>query len=57
MSVTSPFYNASRDNNINLVKHFLQTVSVGKLNQMEPNGSNALHVAVYRGHEKIVNYY
>jgi hypothetical protein len=29
-------------------------MSVEEINQMEPNGSTALHVASYKGHEKIV---
>lgn len=29
-------------------------MSVEEVNRMEPNGSTALHVAAYRGHEKIV---
>ncbi|CAF1370704.1 unnamed protein product [Rotaria sp. Silwood1] len=29
-------------------------MSLEEINQMEPNGSTALHVAAYRGHEKIV---
>ncbi len=51
---TSPFYNACRNNDIELVKHYLETMSVEEINQMEPNGSTALHVAAYRGYEKIV---
>ncbi|CAF1314927.1 unnamed protein product [Adineta steineri] len=51
---TSPFYNACRDNNINSVKHYLQQMSVEEVNQMEPNGSTAFHVAAYQGHEEIV---
>ncbi|CAF0800625.1 unnamed protein product [Rotaria sp. Silwood1] len=29
-------------------------MTVDEINRMEPNGSSALHVAAYRGHEKIV---
>jgi ankyrin repeat protein len=36
------------------VEHYLQTISVEEVNQMEPNGFTALHIAAYRGHEKIV---
>jgi hypothetical protein len=51
---TSPFYNACRENNINWVEHYLKTMSIEEINRMEPNGSTALHVAAYHGHEKIV---
>ncbi|CAF0795039.1 unnamed protein product [Adineta ricciae] len=50
----SDFYNACRNNDINLVKHYLENMSAKEINQMEPNGSTALHVASYRGHEEIV---
>ncbi len=51
---TSPFYYACRDNNISLVEDYLKTMSLEEINKIEPNGSTALHVAAYRGHEKIV---
>jgi hypothetical protein len=51
--VTSPLYNACGNNNINLVEQYLQTMSLEEVNQIEPNGSTALHVAAYRGHEEI----
>ncbi|CAF3960095.1 unnamed protein product [Rotaria sordida] len=51
---TSPFYNACRNNNIDLVKKYLQEMSLEEINKLEPNGSTALHVAAYRGHEEIV---
>jgi hypothetical protein len=51
---TSPFYNACRDNDIKVVEHYLKIMSLTEINKMEPNGSTALHVAAYRGHEKIV---
>ncbi|CAF3781653.1 unnamed protein product [Rotaria sp. Silwood1] len=53
-SKTSPFYDACRENNISLVEHYLKTMTLEEVNRMEPNGSTALHVAAYRGHEKIV---
>ncbi|CAF4454004.1 unnamed protein product [Rotaria sp. Silwood2] len=37
-----------------LVKKYLQKISAEEINQIEPNGSTALHVAAYRGHEDIV---
>jgi hypothetical protein len=54
ISVPSAFYDACRDNNIGLVGDYLRTMSLEEINQMEPNGSTALHVAAYLGHEKIV---
>ncbi|UJR29662.1 hypothetical protein I4U23_017210 [Adineta vaga] len=54
VSETSEFYNACRDNSIDLVKKKLNTMSIEEINQIEPNGSTALHVASYRGYEKIV---
>ena len=54
VSQTSPFYDACRENNISLVEQYLKTMSVEEINRMEPNGSTALHVAAYYGHEKIV---
>ncbi|CAF4500767.1 unnamed protein product [Rotaria socialis] len=53
-SDTSPFYKACRHNDISSVKNYLQTISAEEINQIEPNGSTALHVAAYRGHEEIV---
>ncbi|CAF0952623.1 unnamed protein product [Rotaria sordida] len=52
--VTSLFYNACRNNNIDFVKYCLQTKSVENVNQIELNGSTALHAAASEGHEKIV---
>lgn len=37
-----------------LVKKYLKRLSLKEINKMEPNGSTALHVAAYRGHEDIV---
>ncbi|CAF2640044.1 unnamed protein product [Rotaria sp. Silwood2] len=54
VSIPSRFYNACRENNIDLVKDYLQTMSLEEINKMEPNGSTALHVAAYCGHEEIV---
>jgi hypothetical protein len=51
---TSPLYDACRDNNISLVEHYLETMSLEEINKIQPNGSTALHVAAYRGYEKIV---
>ncbi|CAF4228275.1 unnamed protein product, partial [Rotaria magnacalcarata] len=51
---TSPFYDARRENNINLVEHYLKTMTVEEVDRIEQNGSTALHAAAYRGHDKIV---
>ncbi|CAF2048823.1 unnamed protein product [Rotaria magnacalcarata] len=53
-SKISPFYDACRENNISSVENYLKTMTVEEINRIEPNGSTALHVAAYRGHEKIV---
>jgi hypothetical protein len=37
-----------------LVEHDLERMSLEEINKIEPNGSTALHVASYLGHEKIV---
>ncbi|CAF1471209.1 unnamed protein product [Adineta ricciae] len=55
VSEISEFYNACRDNNIDFVKRKLKTMTIEEINQIEPNGSTALHVASYRGHEEIVD--
>jgi ankyrin repeat protein len=49
-----PYTHPSYNNNINLVKHCLETMTLEDINKMEPNGSTALHIAVYRGYEKIL---
>ncbi|CAF3331972.1 unnamed protein product [Rotaria socialis] len=53
-SETSHFYDACRENNISLVDHYLKTMTVEEVDRIEPNGSTALHVAAYRGYDKIV---
>lgn len=53
-SNTSPFYNACRANDISTVEQYLKSMSLEEVDQLEPNGSTALHVAAYQGHEKIV---
>lgn len=50
----SPLYIACRENDTNMVQQCLKTMSLEEINEMEPNGSTSLHVAAYRGHEKIV---
>ena len=37
-----------------MVEKYLETMPLEEVNRLEPNGSTALHVAAYRGHEKIV---
>ena len=50
----SPFYVACRDNDITKLRELLQTLSIGEMNNLEPNGSTGLHVACFRGHREIV---
>ncbi|CAF1026227.1 unnamed protein product [Adineta steineri] len=52
--VTSRFYNACQDNNSSLVKHYLEIMSTEQINQIESNGSSALHAAAFYGHEEVV---
>ncbi|CAF1360257.1 unnamed protein product [Adineta steineri] len=52
--VTSRFYHACQDNNISLVKHYLEIMSTEQIDQIEPNGSSALHAAAFYGHEEVV---
>ncbi|CAF1234128.1 unnamed protein product [Didymodactylos carnosus] len=50
----SRFYTACRNNDIELVKEFLETITPEAIDKVEPNGSTALHVASYLGHQEIV---
>ena len=50
----SQFYFACRNNEIETVRTLLPTLTLKQINQIEPNGSTALHAATYYGHEKIV---
>ncbi|CAF1263214.1 unnamed protein product [Rotaria sordida] len=50
----SQFYFACRNGDIDTVKQILPTIPYDQLNQLEPNGSTALHVATYFGHVDIV---
>jgi hypothetical protein len=43
-SKTSPFYDACRANDIDLVEKYMESMSVEEINQIEPNGPTALHV-------------
>ena len=54
--VNSPFYNACQNNDSSLVKYYLEIISIEQINQIEPNGSTALHVASFHGHEEIVQF-
>ncbi|CAF4443569.1 unnamed protein product, partial [Didymodactylos carnosus] len=53
-ALCSEFYMACRANNVNAVQKMLETITVDDIDQMEPNGSTALHVACYNGHIEIV---
>ncbi|CAF4073985.1 unnamed protein product [Rotaria sordida] len=50
----SQFYFACRNGDIDTVKQILPTIPYDQLNQLEPNGSTALHAATYFGHVDIV---
>ncbi|CAF1517590.1 unnamed protein product, partial [Didymodactylos carnosus] len=50
----SPFYIACRNNNVELVKELLKTMTSAAISRIEPNGSTALHIASYKGHKEIV---
>jgi ankyrin repeat protein len=50
----SDFYWAYRDNKVDEVKKFLETLTQDEIDGVEPNGSTALHAAAYHGHAKIV---
>ncbi|CAF3593112.1 unnamed protein product [Rotaria socialis] len=50
----SEFYFACRNGDIDKVKQMLPIIPYHQLNQLEPNGSTALHAATYFGHLDIV---
>ena len=54
VSKCSDFYWACRNNKIEEVKKMLETISQDEKDQLEPNGSTALHAAAYHGHAEIV---
>ncbi|UJR07999.1 hypothetical protein I4U23_012278 [Adineta vaga] len=50
----SKFYMACRNNDIDTVTQMLPSLTLDDIDQMEPNGSTALHAATYYGHKEIV---
>jgi ankyrin repeat protein len=59
LSITSPikcsdFYLACRNNKIKVVKKLLEKITIDEIDEIEPNGSTALHVACYQGNKEIV---
>ena len=50
----SQFYYACRNNEIDVVTSLLTKLTLKEIDQIEPNGSTALHAAAYYGNEKIV---
>lgn len=50
----SEFYEACRTNRIDDVKRMLEELTQDQIDQIEPNGSTALHAASYHGHVAIV---
>lgn len=51
---TSELYRACRNGDINVVRHILSARNLSNLNQLELNGSTALHAASFYGHTEIV---
>jgi hypothetical protein len=51
----SKFYFACRNNEIDVVTALLPTLTLNEINQIEPNGSTALHAAAYYGNQEIVH--
>jgi len=50
----SRFYVACRNGDIKTVKQLLKIVPQDEIDQLEPNGSTALHAAAYHGHQQVV---
>ena len=50
----SQFYMHCKNNEIDAVTALLPTLTPEKINQVEPNGSTALHAAAYYGNQEIV---
>ncbi|CAF1496566.1 unnamed protein product [Rotaria sp. Silwood1] len=50
----SKFYFSCRNNDIDSVTSLLSTLTLGEINQIEPNGSTALHAAAYYGNKEVV---
>jgi hypothetical protein len=45
---------ACRNNKLEEVKKLLENMTLDQIDQIEPNGSTALHIACYKGHKDIV---
>ncbi|CAF3271615.1 unnamed protein product [Rotaria sp. Silwood2] len=50
----SPFYLACRNGDLNTVKQLIASMTLDEINQVESNGSTALHACSYYGHKEIV---
>jgi hypothetical protein len=50
----SKFYLACRNGEIDKVRKLLDDMTLDQIDQMEPNGSTALHAACFHGHREIV---
>ena len=50
----SDFYKSCRNNDVDSVKSLVETMTPAQIDQLEPNGSTALHAACYYGHDEIV---
>lgn len=53
-STTSEIYYACRNGDIDYVRKHLPNISLEEINQIQANGSTALHAACFYGHEEIV---
>ncbi|CAF0795099.1 unnamed protein product [Didymodactylos carnosus] len=51
---SSDFYYACRNNDIDLAKSLMETMTSDQIDKLEPNGSTALHSASYYGYCEIV---
>ena len=52
---TSDFYNACLMSDISRVKYYLARMNINEINQIEPNGSTALHTAAYHHNASVVH--
>lgn len=54
MTETSDFYNACAVSDIPRIKYHLPRMTLSEINQIEPNGSTALHAACYHRNAGVV---
>ena len=51
----SEFYWACRNGNVETVRKMLPNMTYEQVNQIEPNGSTALHAACFYNHPQVVH--